>query len=144
MFRVWGPVDVERYLGCVPPRSFSVGPTLSTLKSRNVEVLWRWTGDTPRCTLNLQSGRWENEDDGSEPTEEVFQRAFSRLAELRTGWTNKTYRETLYCLKLRYRSVNNYTGANEVKIGLGQFEKTLRFKQRQERERVKGDREGLR
>ncbi|KAJ8050772.1 NLR family CARD domain-containing protein 4 [Holothuria leucospilota] len=80
------------YKRCVAPQSFSLGPVLSTLKSRNVKVLWQWANDTSRYILNLQSGRWENENDGSEPAEEVFERALSNLAEWRTGRTEETYR----------------------------------------------------
>ncbi|KAJ8019378.1 hypothetical protein HOLleu_42072 [Holothuria leucospilota] len=83
------------YLGCVPPRSFKVGPTLSTLKSRNVRVAWRWANNTPWYNLNLQSGRWENKDDGSEPAEEVFERALSIRVKWRRGWTEETYRESI-------------------------------------------------
>ncbi|KAJ8019375.1 NACHT, LRR and PYD domains-containing protein 3 [Holothuria leucospilota] len=81
------------YYGCVPPRSFSVGPILSTLKSRNVEVTWRWADDAPWYILNLQSGRWENEDGDSEPEEEVFEEALAMRAEWRREWTKETYIE---------------------------------------------------
>ncbi|KAJ8019363.1 hypothetical protein HOLleu_42083 [Holothuria leucospilota] len=52
------------YYGCVPPRSFNVGPTLSTLKSRNVTVMayvghgWNDHSEdvttATRCTINAE------------------------------------------------------------------------------------------
>ncbi|KAJ8019219.1 NLR family CARD domain-containing protein 4 [Holothuria leucospilota] len=62
------------YLGCVPPRSFEDHATLSTLQSRDVKVQWRRTESHPVYVLNLQTGCWENENDGSEPTTEDFER----------------------------------------------------------------------
>ncbi|KAJ8050514.1 Nucleotide-binding oligomerization domain-containing protein 2 [Holothuria leucospilota] len=62
-----------RYWGCVPPVSFRCGSTLSTLKSRGATVWWRWDEYSPRYYLNLQSGRWENICDQSEPTANDFE-----------------------------------------------------------------------
>ncbi|KAJ8050674.1 hypothetical protein HOLleu_03971 [Holothuria leucospilota] len=66
--------------------------TLSSLKSRDFEVWWNWDKDEPIYILNLQTGRWENKNDGSEPTEEDFERMLSEGAEDRKGWTEETYK----------------------------------------------------
>lgn len=59
----------------MPTCSFEASPSLSILKSRNVTVKYR--GDfvkSPNFLLNLQTGRWELESDGSECTEEDFKK----------------------------------------------------------------------
>ncbi|KAJ8019220.1 Protein NLRC5 [Holothuria leucospilota] len=80
------------YKECVPPRSFKEGPTLSTLRSRNVEVFWQWSKDTLWYILSLQSGRWQNGKNGPEPTSEEFERALSKRTEWRKRWTEEIYR----------------------------------------------------
>ncbi|KAJ8051032.1 NLR family CARD domain-containing protein 4 [Holothuria leucospilota] len=65
-----------RYLwfdGSAPPRNVSAGTVLSTLGERNVTV--KYLGifqESPKYVLNLLTGRWEREDDGSECTEKGF------------------------------------------------------------------------
>ncbi|KAJ8019124.1 hypothetical protein HOLleu_42490 [Holothuria leucospilota] len=63
----------KRFSGSVPPQSFQVDSTLATLKSRNVKVKWRMFKDDPRYILNLETGRWEREDNGEEPTSADFE-----------------------------------------------------------------------
>ncbi|KAJ8051093.1 hypothetical protein HOLleu_04533 [Holothuria leucospilota] len=81
-----------RYYSSVPLRVFTNRSTLSSLKSRDVTVWWKWGHGEPYYILNLQTGRWENENDGSEPTEEAFERMLSEHAEDRKGWTEETYK----------------------------------------------------
>ncbi|KAJ8018902.1 NLR family CARD domain-containing protein 4 [Holothuria leucospilota] len=80
------------YFGCVPPRVFTNNSTLSSLKSRDVEVWWYWRKDGTIYSLNLQTGRWENKNGGSEPTEEDFERMLSKGAETRKSWTEEMYK----------------------------------------------------
>ncbi|KAJ8019161.1 hypothetical protein HOLleu_42438 [Holothuria leucospilota] len=70
------------YDGCVPPRVFTNNSTLSSLKSRDVEVWWRWGKGETIYFLNLQTGRWENKNDGSEPTEEDLERMIKNSREI--------------------------------------------------------------
>ncbi|KAJ8048893.1 hypothetical protein HOLleu_01395 [Holothuria leucospilota] len=78
---------------CVPPQSFEDGLVLSNLKSRNVQVWWQGADAEPIHILNLQSGRWENRDSGSEPTAKDFERMRSVRGERRIGRTKEMYRE---------------------------------------------------
>ncbi|KAJ8050840.1 NLR family CARD domain-containing protein 4 [Holothuria leucospilota] len=52
-------LEILAFGGCMAPRSFSVGPTLSSLHSKNIQVGWRCSTESPFYILNLVSGLWE-------------------------------------------------------------------------------------
>ncbi|KAJ8050450.1 hypothetical protein HOLleu_03660 [Holothuria leucospilota] len=60
------------YTGCVLPRSFNDECSLATLRSRGCTVKWRLFSDSPVYELNLQVGRWMDQE-GYEPATEVFE-----------------------------------------------------------------------
>lgn len=79
------------YYGCVPPCSFESCSVLSTLRSRNVKVSWKWYDNEPTYILNLDSGLWENETDGSELKKDDFERMSLKNTEERARWTEERH-----------------------------------------------------
>lgn len=69
------------FYGCVPPLSFTVGPALESLKSREAEVWCRTLKQSPVYYLNLDSGRWMRKSDKKEPTEDEWHNMLSERAE---------------------------------------------------------------
>ncbi|KAJ8051176.1 NACHT, LRR and PYD domains-containing protein 10 [Holothuria leucospilota] len=81
------------FYGCVPPRVLEGRSFLSSLKSRDVTVRWWLHTSEPIYILNLSSGTWKHNKDGSEPTAADFERALSKRAELILTGTEEHYRE---------------------------------------------------
>lgn len=77
--------------GCMAPRSFSVGPTLSSLQSKNIQVRWKCSAESPIYILNLLTGLWENEDDESQLTDEDFSQMWQLREKARREWKEQHY-----------------------------------------------------
>ncbi|KAJ8033812.1 hypothetical protein HOLleu_24174 [Holothuria leucospilota] len=65
------------FWGCLLPQSVQAD-SLSALRSRNVEVLWRIDNNTANQKLDLESGSWNVGDDGKLMTDDDYEKLVQR------------------------------------------------------------------